>query len=177
MPLIDTNFAQSMTEIDNSEVLEFMIEAIIKKIEKIIGYPLAKEETTDYIEGLNTREIWLPRKPVSNVSEVVVFNNSLEPEEYNIRNAEDTPHIVLKNEILPTCEEAKVIYTAGFADGELDADIKLLIFNLINDFKSQLDNGDIKSYKFEKVSYKFTSYLEKQDNFYNQVINTFGEIL
>ena len=174
MPLINTTFAQKMTDIDDSEVLEFMIDAIITKIEKYIGYPLAEEQTTDYIQGLNTREIWLPRKPVSTVSEVIIFDDALEIDEYNLRNADNNPHIVLENEILPTCEEAKVTYTAGFADGQLDADIKLLVFNLINDFRSHLENGDIKSYKFEKLSYKFTSYLEKQDNFYNQMTEVFG---
>lgn len=174
MALIDTTFAQKITGIDDQEVLQFMIDAIIAKIEKIIGYSLSQQEKTEVITGLNTSYVWLKRKPVSNVASVVLFDETLATDEYKLKNAENTPHLILEDSILCSEDEIEVTYTAGFADGQLDPDIRLLIFNVINDFKSNLENGDLKSYKFEGMSYKFTSYLAKQNNFYSQVLDVFG---
>ena len=172
--MIDLEFAKKMTEIEDEEVLEFMIDAIINKIEKIIGYPLAKSEETEYIRGVNTDCLWLKRKPVNDVTEVVVFDEELTEGDYQLRNPENRPHLKLKDRTVPAGEEAEVTYIAGFEENNLDADIELLIFNLINDFKSNLEDGDIESYSFSKISVKFTSYMQKQENLYFQITEVFG---
>ncbi|WP_408956225.1 hypothetical protein [Natroniella sp. ANB-PHB2] len=166
-----------MTEIEDEEVLQFMIDAIIKKIERIIGYSLAREERTEYIKGVNTEYLWLKRKPVSEVAGIILFNEELTEDEYQLRSPEDRPYLKLKDRVVPTSEEAEVTYTAGFESGELDSDIELLIFNLINDFRSNLEDGDIKSYSFAKISVKFTSYMEKQENLYSQITEVFGVVI
>lgn len=188
MALINLEFAKTMTGIEDDIIMQFYLDAAISKIEKIIGYSLSSAEQKDYIDGngvsthysdldLAGHYIWLPRKPVTDVSEVKIGDKVIVTDNYNIRNAKNVPHIILKEDCLCNWEEAAITYTAGFADEALDKDIELFIFSLIKDFESGLDNADLKSYKIDTVAYQFTSYLEKQSKLYSQISEIFGLIL
>ena len=76
MALYDIEFIKEMTGITDTDAATFYTDAVIKKIERMIGYPLGSTEQTDYINGLGTSYIWLPRKPVTAISLVFCSLNS-----------------------------------------------------------------------------------------------------
>ena len=177
MALINLTLAKTMTGITDDTTCQFYIDATLKKIEKIIGYPLASTKRTDYIQGLNTENIWLYRKPVTAISLVKIGDKILTVNtDYTTRDLITKPVIKLVDNILCTFEEAEIESTAGFADGQVDQDIQMLIFNTIKAYENSLTENGLKSYKIDKISYDFFSYLEKNESFMNTVCDIFGLI-
>ncbi len=187
MALINLEFAKTMTGITDDTIMQFYLDAAISKIEKIIGYSLSSTEQKDYIDGkgisthysdldLNGYYIWLPRKPVTAISEVKIRDEVIDSDNYTLRNASNVPHIVLSENHLCYWEEAEITYTAGFVDEALDKDIEMFIFSLINDFQNTLEDGELKSYKIRDVAYQYTTYLEKQSKLYDGISELFGLI-
>jgi hypothetical protein len=176
MALINLAFAKTMTGITDDTTCQFYIDATIKKIEKIIGYPLASTKRVDYIDGVNTENIWLYRKPVTAVSLVKIGDDTLTvTTDYTTRDlTSNNPYIKLVDRILCKYEEAEIETTAGFADGLVDQDIQMLIFNTIKAYESSLNENGLKSYRIDKISYDFFSYLERNQSFNNSVSEIFG---
>ncbi len=180
MALINITLASKMTGIEDLEVLQFYIDATIKKIERIIGYPLSQTTQNDYIRGVNTSYLWLNRKPVSGIVDLTIDKELIDPSDYELREAEFNPHIVLNEDKYIVCDDckAKVNNTAGYTDFNgllpLDPDIQALIFGTIKSFESYIDNGELKSYKIDTIAYEFTSWINNNQNFYNQIYDVFG---
>lgn len=176
MALISLALAKQFTGITDDTTCQFYIDATLKKIEKIIGYPLSSTKRVDYISGVNTENIWLYRKPVTAVSLVKIGDDTLTvTTDYTTRDLTgNNPCIKLVDRILCKYEEAEIESTAGFADGLVDQDIQMLIFNTIKGFESSLNENGLKSYTIDKISYDFISYLEKNQGFNTAVQDTFG---
>ena len=63
----DLNIAKILTGIEDEKLLIFYINAVIKKIEVILGYELVKGQITSLVSGLNKNYVFLPRKKIERV--------------------------------------------------------------------------------------------------------------
>lgn len=50
----EVEMAKRFTGITDETTLDFLIEGVISKIERIIGYKLARAEITEFIQGIDT---------------------------------------------------------------------------------------------------------------------------
>ena len=71
----DLEIAKILTNIEDEKLLNFYINAVIKKIEGILGYELLKGQITSLVSGLNKNYVFLPRKRIERVKKDV--KNSL----------------------------------------------------------------------------------------------------
>ena len=63
----DLEIAKMLTNIEDEKLLNFYINATIKKIEVILGYELVKGQITSLVSGLNKKYVFLPRKKIESV--------------------------------------------------------------------------------------------------------------
>ena len=63
----DLEIAKMLTNIEDEKLLNFYINATIKKIEVILGYELVKGQITSLVSGLNKKYVFLPRKKIERV--------------------------------------------------------------------------------------------------------------
>ena len=54
----DLNIAKTLTGIEDEKLLNFYINAVIKKIEGILGYELLKGQITSLVSGLNKKTMY-----------------------------------------------------------------------------------------------------------------------
>ncbi len=179
MGLVDIEFAKEMTGIEDDTTMEFYIDAVVKKIERAIGYSLSQATQKDFIEGNNTMYLWLLRKPLVEVTEVIVDEKVLVvDDDYTIRNKSFTPHIILNDTYVHTGVEAEITSTAGYTDYDgilpLDEDILAFILATIKNFEGSIDNGGLESYKIDTINYKFLSWIDQQSSFNSVVKEIFG---
>lgn len=52
--LYNKAIAKSLTGIEDEKLLDFYVGAVIKRIERVLGYELIKGEITESLYGLNT---------------------------------------------------------------------------------------------------------------------------
>ena len=179
MALIDIEFAKTMTEIEDETILNFYINAVIKKIERIIGCSLEQEEKTEKIEGYNTENIWLIRKPLISVSEVKINDDVIDSENYEIIN-NTKPYIILKNNVACIYSDIRITNVSGYTsyDGDypLDEDVQLLIFSTIKKHSENLEYSGLTSYKISDIAYSFSSYINQNEEFINEINQIFGVI-
>jgi len=179
MAIYDLDLIKKLTGIEDDEIASFYADAVICKIEKMLGYSLAEATQTDYIKGVGTSYAWLLRKPVSNISEVKYNDSIIESEEYSERNLKNTPHLIFDDICPCPNEEIEVENTAGykeFGTGEpqLDPCITALIAGAVQAWASQVENGGLDSYKIDTISYKFTQWMDSSQAFYTMIYDTFG---
>lgn len=169
--LVNITLAKQLTGIDDENLLSFYVEAICRKIEKFIGYPLAKTQRVDYLNGVNSCNLWLQRKPVTMINSVKNGGSLIPDTDYELRDAEYTPSLRF-DYVIPKCEELEVDNEAGY--DILPYDLQALLFDLINDFQSEMQNKGLSSYKISDISYTYRSYLDNENKFFSKIIDSFG---
>lgn len=159
--------AKKITKITDDELLRFYIEAVIKKIERILGYNLKTTTYNHKLYGVDRMYVYTVGRPLKAILQVIKNN-------YNITkecNIENERKIGLNFELCK-CEYIEAEYEAGFET--LPEDIQMFIFSQVKSLLSSINGAGLKSYSIETISYTFEDNINKNDDFIKQVKNIFG---
>jgi|GEM_PF-554093 len=162
----DKELMKKITGIEDEDLLDFYIKAIITKIEKYIGYKLVKGEIKEIIEGLSSTYLYIKRRDfesVSNVTDACEKNNI--PFSYVGRK-------IIFDEIIPVGTYVVVTYTAGYE--KIPEFLLLFIAQMVNE--ASTNKKGLKSYSIKGISYTYLSRIEQSDNFINGVRDLFGVV-
>ncbi|MGL5428675.1 MAG: hypothetical protein ACRDAS_12270 [Cetobacterium sp.] len=169
MAFYNLEIAKSITGIEDENLLKFYFDAILEKIENIIGYKLQIGPREEFVKGINTDEIYLTSRPIISVEEVL----------YQNRNVTDKTIIkstrkISLNTVFCQCDELSIKYTSGYV--ELPKNIQIFIFEQIILAGTRIDEAGLKSYSIKDISYTYVSDLDKNKNFINSLNQIFGGI-
>lgn len=157
----DVEIAKSLTGIEDEKLLDFYIQAIIKKIERQIGYELVREQITSLVNGLDKNYVFLPRKKIERVLNASSGCKIL-PFDFVNRK-------VIFDEIISKHAYVEIEYIAGYET--LPEDLLLFICGLIHETKSNEEG--LKSYSIRGISYSFLSKVEQSENFLRGIRDLF----
>ena len=156
--------AKILTNIEDEKLLNFYINAVIKKIEGTLGYELLKGQITSLVSGLNKNYVFLPRKKIERVLNVKRGCKKL-PFSYVNRK-------VIFDEIITVDSYVEIEYIAGYE--ELTENLLMFICSTI---KEELSNAEgLKSYGIRGINYTFLNKIEQSDNFIRGVKDLFGVV-
>jgi len=160
----DLEIAKMLTNIEDEKLLNFYINATIKKIEVILGYELVKGQITSLVSGLNKKYVFLPRKKIERVLNAKSGCKKLP---FSFVNRK-----VIFDEIITTDSYVEIEYIAGYDD--LPENLLMFICSTI---KEELSNAEgLKSYGIRGINYTFLNKIEQSDNFIRGVKDLFGVI-
>ena len=160
----DLEIAKILTNIEDEKLLNFYINAVIKKIEGILGYELLKGQITSLVSGLNKNYVFLPRKKIERVLNAKRGCKKL-PFSYVNRK-------VIFDEIITVDSYVEIEYIAGYE--ELTENLLMFICSTI---KEELSNAEgLKSYGIRGINYTFLNKIEQFDNFIRGVKDLFGVV-
>lgn len=160
----DLEIAKMLTNIEDEKLLNFYINATIKKIEVILGYELVKGQITSLVSGLNKKYVFLPRKKIERVLNA---KSGCEKLPFSFVNRK-----VIFDEIITTDSYVEIEYIAGY--DELPENLLMFICSTI---KEELSNAEgLKSYGIRGINYTFLNKIEQSDNFIRGVKDLFGVI-
>ena len=160
----DLEIAKILTNIEDEKLLNFYINAVIKKIEGILGYELLKGQITSLVSGLNKNYVFLPRKRIERVLNAKRGCKKL-PFSYVNRK-------VIFDEIITVDSYVEIEYIAGYE--ELTENLLMFICSTI---KEELSNAEgLKSYGIRGINYTFLNKIEQSDNFIRGVKDLFGVV-
>ena len=160
----DLEIAKMLTNIEDEKLLNFYINATIKKIEVILGYELVKGQITSLVSGLNKKYVFLPRKKIERVLNAKSGCKNLPFSFVNRR--------VIFDEIITTDSYVEIEYIAGY--DELPENLLMFICSTI---KEELSNAEgLKSYGIRGINYTFLNKIEQSDNFVRGVRDLFGVV-
>ena len=160
--IYDIEMAKNITGITDDALIDFLVKGTISRIERIIGYELAKCEKTEFIQGVDTNVVYLERKPVERVSKALWLNQELS---YRVEE-----HRLILTAPLCQSEFLEVTYTAGY--DVLPLDIQMFIFSTL---KENLANeSGLKSFSLKDVSYSYFDKVQQSENFRRGIIDLFG---
>ena len=133
----------------NSTVIEFLklestdsarIDTLIAwaqaRAELIMGRSLESVERTDHLKGNHSHKIILPVTPVTDIASISLdgdrdFTESITDDDYYLDSASGIIH--LYSDITPVgYATVKVVYTAGYTEDTLPADIKMALIECIS---------------------------------------------
>ena len=160
----DLEIAKILTNIEDEKLLNFYINAVIKKIEGILGYELLKGQITSLVSGLNKNYVFLPRKRIEMVLNAKKGCKKLP---FSFVNRK-----VIFDEIITVDSYVEIEYIAGYE--ELTENLLMFICSTI---KEELSNAEgLKSYGIRGINYTFLNKIEQSDNFIRGVKDLFGVV-
>lgn len=160
----DLEIAKILTNIEDEKLLNFYINAVIKKIEGILGYELLKGQITSLVSGLNKNYVFLPRKKIEMVLNAKKGCKKLP---FSFVNRK-----VIFDEIITVDSYVEIEYIAGYE--ELTENLLMFICSTI---KEELSNAEgLKSYGIRGINYTFLNKIEQSDNFIRGVKDLFGVV-
>jgi len=160
----DLEIAKILTNIEDEKLLNFYINAVIKKIEGILGYELLKGQITSLVSGLNKNYVFLPRK---RIERVLNAKRGCKKLPFSFINRK-----VIFDEIITVDSYVEIEYIAGYE--ELSENLLMFICSTI---KEELSNAEgLKSYGIRGINYTFLNKIEQSDNFIRGVKDLFGVV-
>ena len=160
----DLEIAKILTNIEDEKLLNFYINAVIKKIEGILGYELLKGQITSLVSGLNKNYVFLPRKKIERILNAKKGCKKLS---FSFVNRK-----VIFDEIITVDSYIEIEYIAGYE--ELPENLLMFICSTI---KEELSNAEgLKSYGIRGINYTFLNKIEQSDNFIRGVKDLFGVV-
>lgn len=165
----DIELAKKITKITDDKLLEFYIEAVIEKIESILGYKLKVNKYNHKLYGVDKCYAYTIGRPLKEILQVTKNNYDITKE----CNVESERKIGLNFELCK-CEYIEAEYNAGFE--ELPKNIQMFIFTQAKSFATSMNGAGLKSYSIETISYTFEESTNKNNDFIKQVKNIFGGI-
>lgn len=160
----DLEIAKILTNIEDEKLLNFYINAVIKKIEGILGYELLRGQITSLVSGLNKNYVFLPRKRIEMVLNAKKGCKKLP---FSFVNRK-----VIFDEIITVDSYVEIEYIAGYE--ELTENLLMFICSTI---KEELSNAEgLKSYGIRGINYTFLNKIEQSDNFIRGVKDLFGVV-
>lgn len=165
--LYDLEIAKKITGITDEQILQFYIDAIIDKINNILGYDIKKHVHSEYITGVNKNYVYVTARPINQILEIK--KDDFDLTKYS--SILSSRKILLPIEI---CNQHKIFakYDAGYE--QLPPSIQLFIFEQLKDAISEMNSAGLKSYSIETISYTYVDKQTKTTNFINDVKNLFG---
>ena len=160
--IYDIEMAKNITGITDDALIDFLVKGTISRIERIIGYELAKCEKTEFNQGVDTNVVYLNRKPVEHISKALWRNQE-------VSYRQEKHRLIL---IAPLCQSEflEVTYTAGYET--LPFDIEMFIFSSIKE--SIANESGLKSFSLKDVSYSYFDKVQQSENFRRGIIDLFG---
>ena len=160
----DLEIAKILTNIEDEKLLNFYINAVIKKIEGILGYELLKGQITSLVSGLNKNYVFLPRK---RIERVLNAKRGCKKLPFSFVNRK-----VIFDEIITVDSYVEIEYIAGYE--ELTENLLMFICSTI---KEELSNAEgLKSYGIRGINYTFLNKIEQSANFIRGVRDLFGVV-
>lgn len=155
--------AKSLTGIEEENLLDFYVQAVIKRIERVLGYELTKSEITEFLQGLNTNTLYLSKKPVERISKVIWGCEELPYRQEN--------HQVIFDIEICQSETIKITYTGGYE--ELPYDVQMFIFSKVKEMQEMNETTGLKSYSVKDISYTYKDNKEFENKFNQDVLELF----
>lgn len=155
--------AKSLTRIEEENLLDFYVQAVIKRIERVLGYELTKSEITEFLQGLNTNTLYLSKKPVERISKVIWGCEELPYRQEN--------HCIIFNIEICQSEMVEVTYTGGYE--ELPYDVQMFIFSKVKEMQEMNETTGLKSYSVKDISYTYKDNKEFENKFNEDVLELF----
>lgn len=160
----DIETAKTLTNIEDEALLDFYIQAVVGRIEKIIHYKLARGSKTELVNGLDTNYIFVKEKCIESISNAY-------------RGCERLGCVligrkIIFDEVINKNEFIRVEYEGGYE--EMPAE---LLFFICSTIKESLSNAEgLKSYGIRGINYSFLDKIEQSDNFVRGVRDLFGGV-
>lgn len=167
MAFYNKKIAENITQITDTETLDFYFKAILEKIEAILGYKLEVGERKEFLNGINSEDIYLTSRPI--VSIVECLYQGIDITKFISIKSNRKINIGIE---LCSCDEIEIKYIAGYS--ELPKNIQMFIFEQIILAGTKIDEAGLKSYSIKDISYTYISDLDKNKNFKDSIINMFG---
>lgn len=163
----DIELAKQITGIENEKLLEFYINAIIDKINNILGYNILEHDKTEYITGVDKNYVYVNDRPLNSISKIEKDGIDITSKCFVMSDRKIfTPYEICSQHSI------KATYNAGYS--ELPPSIQLFIFSQVKSSVVDVENSGLKSYSIESISYTFNDKQAENNRFINDVKNLFG---
>lgn len=163
----DIELAKQITGIENETLLEFYINAIIDKINNILGYNILEHDKTEYITGVDKNYVYVNDRPLNSISKIEKDGIDITSQCFVMSDRKIfTPYEICSQHSI------KATYNAGYS--ELPPSIQLFIFSQVKSSVVGVENSGLKSYSIESISYTFNDKQSENNRFINDVKNLFG---
>lgn len=162
--IFDLELAKSLTGIDDEKLLNFYLNSILEKIERVLGYKLLRGQITSLVSGLDTNYLFLAEKKIERVLNAHIGCRELS---FSFVNRK-----VIFDEIISKNSYVEIEYIAGFE--KLPNDVFLFMCSTV---KENISNSEgLKSYGIRGINYTFLNKLEQSDNFRRGIKDLFGGV-
>ena len=148
-----------------------------------LGYEPSEGLFTEEKEGNNSDKIYLVKRPVTSLTEVILNKNVMDLTKFKIYQEialkyidgcfiKDTdkcnPNILYEGNY--GVDELEISYVGGYTADNFPNDLLLAVAAMIQTLGTLLDEeGNLKAYKISDISYTFKSFAENSE-YYNSVI-------
>ena len=138
MALISSAYVQTILGYDDQflDKIDLLIDSSVSRAENFIGRKLESALRTQYLAGTGGHKIILPIYPVTTITSISVdserlYATLLTTSEYYLDS--ETGIITLFNKTTPEdVATIKIVYTAGWTEATLPADLKMAFVELID---------------------------------------------
>lgn len=162
------------------EQIQMYCQIITEYIHELAGVSLEEGEITETLFGNDNRIIYLKKRPVkeiksfesnrTNINDIAINsdNNGIERLKGIFYKGQDIYEHLASN--MTFSERVKITYIGGYKypDG-VPMMLKYAAAGLINSYVDEMENGNLKSYSRDDVSYTFKDSIERNRQF-NEII-------
>ena len=165
-------------DLESGELSDFMLNAIWEYIINYIGYDPMLKERKDVLKGTGNEFLYLNCRPIKSVISLQLNGNIVEnpifsDEFINIytRKGFERYDLPLLHDGYTVTDDIEVIYNAGYE--KIPNLLILAAISFLSYIKSGLgEEGNLKSYKINTISYTFKDFSEKSNEF-KDIMNQF----
>jgi len=172
--------------LDDATIVNYL-NVVTDLIASYAGESLEEDVKIDYKIGSGSRYLYLDKRPVTAISEVILNGAVLTGDQYRYddRRIELATGIFKKGQDFgevtagrtTASDQIKVTYTAGYVypteetsdSSTVPYDLKMAVAGLVNSFATKMASGGmaqgLKSYSISDISYSFRSYAETSGPF------------
>ncbi|MGL5126156.1 MAG: hypothetical protein ACRC6U_09295 [Fusobacteriaceae bacterium] len=170
-PLLDLKeLIATEIEVVSSEISDFLLDVAWENITNYIGYDIMLQEREESLEGNGTNALYLNYRPIKSITETFVNKKLINNPSFSDRYLKLITKDGYSRYESPTLyqhnlkDEIEIKYMAGY--DKVPNQIVMAATSLLSSLKSNLgDEGNLKSYKINTISYTFKEYSEKNQEF------------
>lgn len=157
-------------EVEYLELSDFLLDVTWEYITNLIGYDIMLQEGVETLKGNGTEKLYLTYRPIKKIIETSVNGVTIENPDFEdgylrlfTRDGEEqsyyTPMATHQKS-----DTIKVRYEAGYT--KVPNQIVMAAISLLSNLKANTgDEGRLKGYKINTISYTFKDHLEKSEEF------------
>ncbi|HBJ79736.1 MULTISPECIES: hypothetical protein [Fusobacterium] len=162
-------FIASQLEIEVTELSDLLLDAVWEQIINYIGYNPLLQSREEYLEGNGIDKLYLNARPIKSIESLKINGNSISRVTFTDRylNICTTKGDCQCENYLydyPKTDKIEIKYTAGYENipRSMMAASVMLLQSLIS---STGEEGKLKNYKINTVSYTFKDFSEKSSEY------------